>query len=70
MIEIDDLFYQLQAALAEARQIIRSFHGEPGWSDYQHSPEMKCINAALAAAYDVAGPGRTSSDAPPGETPR
>lgn len=36
-------------ALTEAKKTIRTLHGEPVWKEYQQSPEMKKINAALAA---------------------
>lgn len=39
---------ELRAALAEAIDLIHAYHGEPGWSDYQASPEMKRLKAALA----------------------
>lgn len=41
----------LRAALVEAKQVIRGWHGEDVWDIYdQHSPEMKRINAAIDAA--------------------
>jgi hypothetical protein len=43
----------LVAELTEAVEIIRFLHGVPGWTEYQHSPEMKRIAAALAAAKEV-----------------
>ena len=52
-----ELFEQLKSALAEARSLIAAYHGEPGWADYQYSPEMKRINSAMAAACDVAALG-------------
>lgn len=41
---------ELVAALEKAKETIFAFHGEIAWSEYQHSPEMKIINAALAKA--------------------
>lgn len=41
----------LVAALTEAIQLIRIWHGEEAWDIYaKHSPEMKRLNAALALA--------------------
>lgn len=37
-------------ALNEAVGLLRIFHGEPGWLQYQCSPEMKRINSAIANA--------------------
>ena len=39
----------LRGALREALGLIRILHGEPGWEEYQSSPEMKRIAAALRA---------------------
>ena len=39
---------RLRAALQEALGLIESFHGAPGWGEYQASPEMRRLRAALA----------------------
>ncbi len=36
--------------LEEAVDIIRFFHGQAGWAEYQSSPEMQRIKAAIAKA--------------------
>lgn len=41
---------ELLAALQTAAETIRAWHGEDLWDNYQHSPEMKEINAAIAKA--------------------
>ena len=38
----------LRAALEEALGLIESLHGAPGWDEYQASPEMRRLRAALA----------------------
>jgi len=43
----------LVAELTAAVEIIRFLHGVLGWTEYQHSPEMKRITAALAAAKEA-----------------
>lgn len=40
----------LYAALKEARELIRIFHGNAGWREYQCSPEIKRIDSALRRA--------------------
>jgi hypothetical protein len=40
----------LLAALINAREVIRTWHGNIAWAEYQRSPEMAGINAAIAAA--------------------
>lgn len=40
---------KLAKALKKARETIFALHGEVAWPEYQHSPEMKMISAALAA---------------------
>lgn len=47
------LFEQVIAALAEARDLVHSYYREPGWAEYQQSPEMKRINGAMDAAYKM-----------------
>ena len=37
-------------ALKSARVTIKALHGPVGWKQYQHSPEMQRINAALGRA--------------------
>ena len=37
-------------ALLDAKETIHAWHGEAGWDMYQHSPEMKRLNAAIAKA--------------------
>lgn len=39
---------ELLEALDRAKEIIAIWHGGVAWPEYQHSPEMKQINAALA----------------------
>ena len=35
--------------LIAAKELIKFYHGDPGWDIYdKHSPEMKAINAAIA----------------------
>lgn len=41
---------ELLAALEQAYDTIKALHGEIAWDEYQHSPEMKCINAAIQKA--------------------
>ena len=41
---------ELLKELEEAVKVIRVFHGRGGWEEYQSSPEMQRINAALAKA--------------------
>jgi hypothetical protein len=38
---------KLKGALSTAWATIHALHGYVGWNEYQHSPEMKEINAAL-----------------------
>lgn len=38
---------KMREALVEARSMIEFFHGKPGWKEYQQSPEMQRIDAAL-----------------------
>ena len=38
---------ELEAALRQAREIIRIWHGDICWVEYQFSPEMKQINRAI-----------------------
>lgn len=45
--QLEDENARLRDALKTARGVIKIFHGEPAWSEYQHSPEMRQINAAL-----------------------
>jgi hypothetical protein len=40
----------LLAALRESLELIEFFHGTAGWSEYQASPEMVRIRAAIAKA--------------------
>lgn len=40
----------LLAALEEAITLVEFFHGVPGWTEYQSSPEMKRLRAAIAKA--------------------
>lgn len=40
----------LLAACREALELIEFFHGKPGWSEYQQSPEMRRLRAAIAKA--------------------
>ena len=42
--------------LREAISLIRVFHGEAGWDEYQSSPEMKRLAAALSAADGKTSP--------------
>lgn len=63
----DELLRALRDALAEARELIAAYHGEPGWAEYQHSPEMKRINTALSRVYDAVQVGAVlagAADAP------
>lgn len=57
-----ELFERLAAALAEARSLLRSYHGEPGWSEYQQSPEMRRINGAMDASYKMSRGAAPSPD--------
>lgn len=41
---------ELLAACKEAVSLVEFFHGTPGWEEYQNSPEMKRIHAAIARA--------------------
>ena len=64
----DTLTERLVSALTEARYLIGAYHGEPGWVEYQQSPEMKRINGVLdewaRAPIHVALDG-SREDAPP-----
>lgn len=37
-------------ALKVARETIKALHGDIGWAEYQHSPEMRAIDAAVYKA--------------------
>lgn len=38
----------LTRTLQEALEVIRLFHGQAGWKEYQSSPEMRRLNEAIA----------------------
>lgn len=38
-------------ALLTARRVIGHLHGDAGWTEFQHSPEMLQIDAALDAGW-------------------
>lgn len=40
----------LLSACEEALGLIEFFHGKPGWQEYQQSPEMKRLRAAISKA--------------------
>lgn len=69
----ETLTERLVSALAEARELIRAYHGLPGWAEYQHSPEMKRINGALdawaRAPVSEAAPSVRDSSGVAAETP-
>ena len=57
-----DCYWQLKNAydrhrhaLFTARTAIKALHGEPGWPQYQHSPEMKEINDTLGRGCNECG---------------
>ncbi len=43
----------LLGALLIAKGTIHAMHSDVAWPEYQHSPEMKAINAALKEADDA-----------------
>ena len=45
---------ELLAALIDAKETIKAWHGEDAWDLYQHSPEMKRINEAIQKAEQKA----------------
>lgn len=52
---------QVVAGMEEAIRTIEAWHGTGEiWGLYQHSPEMKCINATLASLRSLANRSETA----------